>query len=125
MLENIIQSFLDKLAYTLKYKVNTVTSKSITYELEFLNVTSWNKDSWFSTSKELLGFGGSVSLPAMISTGMSITTYSSLLKFEEMLGIKDLLVPPATSHTQTSDSTEESSSAETDSGEETQDRGGE
>lgn len=125
MLENIIQSFLDKLAYTLKYKVNTVTSKSITYELEFLNVTSWNKDSWFSTSKELLGYGGSVSLPAMISTGMSITTYSSLLKFEEMLGIKDLLVPPATSHTQTSDSTEESSSAETDSGEETQDRGGE
>lgn len=126
MLENIIQGFLDKLAYTLKYKVNTVSSSSISYELEFLNVTSWNKDSWFATSKELLGYGGSVTIPAMISTGLNITTYSSLLKFEEMVGIKDLLVPPATSHTQTSDSSDtESSDPETDSGEETQDRGGE
>lgn len=129
MLENIIQQFLDKLAYVMEYKVNNVSSKSISYKLEFLNVTSWNKDSWFATSKELLGYGGSVSLPAMISTGMNITTYASLLKFEEMLGIKDLLVPPATSHTQTadgtSDTTSDSDGAETDEGSETQDRGGE
>ena len=35
----------------------------------------------------------------MISTGMNAETYASLLKFEEVLGIKDLLVPPSTSHT--------------------------
>ena len=51
----------------------------------------------------MLAFGGSVSLPAMISTGLNTETYASLLKFEEVLGIKDLLVAPSTSHTGSAD----------------------
>lgn len=99
MLESIIQVFLDQLSHVFESKINNVSSKSITYRLEFLNVTIWNKSEWYAASKEMLSFGGSVSLPAMISTGMNAETYASLLKFEEVLGIKDLLVPPSTSHT--------------------------
>ena len=123
MIESIIQVFLDQLSYVFESKINNVSSKSLSYRLEFLNVTIWNKAEWYATSKEMLSFGGSVSLPAMISTGLNAEMYSSLLKFEDMLGIKEQLVPPSTSHTGGGEETTETGDAKVVS-EESQSEGG-
>jgi hypothetical protein len=67
--------------------------------------------------------GGSVTIPVLLSTGLDMDTYTSLLQHEKMLGFKDLLDPPRTSSTLTADeSNGDTNNVTTDSGEESQGR---
>lgn len=130
MLESIIQGFYDKVEYVFERMINnSITNSSIPYRLEFINVTSWNKDDYYAASKEMLNYGGSVTIPAMISTGLSMNGYLNLLKLESLIGAKDLLEVPQTSSTLSSDGeqgvSENDGEVTTEEGEQSQNRGDE
>ena len=122
-LENILHFFNDQASYVFETKINQLTAKKLTYKVQFLDHTTWNRDAMFASAQQMLSMGGSVTIPVLLSTGLDMDTYTSLLQHEKMLGFKDLLDPPRTSSTLTADeSNGDTNNVTTDSGEESQGR---
>lgn len=123
-LENILHFFNDQASYVFETKINQLTAKKLTYKVQFLDHTTWNRDAMFASAQQMLAMGGSVTIPVLLSTGLDMDTYTSLLQHEKMNGFKDLLDPPRTSSTLTAEdeSNGDTNNVTTDSGEESQGR---
>ena len=70
-----------------------------TWAIKLLDVTEFNKEKRISAAKEGMAFGGS-RLEYLATSGYTPLQGLSVLKMESMLGLDELLVPQASSHTQ-------------------------
>ena len=70
-----------------------------TWAIRLLDVTEFNKEKRINTAREGMAFGGS-KLEYVATNGYTPLQGLSVLKMESMLGLDELLVPQASSHTQ-------------------------
>ena len=88
-----------------------------TWAIKLLDVTEFNKEKRISASKDGMAFGGS-RLEYLATSGYTPLQGLSVLKMESMLGLDELLVPQASSHTQSGKDKGRPSKAEGGSGNE-------
>ena len=81
------------------YKLRRKKIGGFTWAIKLLDVTEFNKEKRISTTKEGMAFGGS-RLEYLATSGYTPLQGLSVLKMESMLGLDELLVPQASSHTQ-------------------------
>ena len=81
------------------YKLRRKKIGGFTWAIKLLDVTEFNKEKRISATKEGMAFGGS-RLEYLATSGYTPLQGLSVLKMESMLGLDELLVPQASSHTQ-------------------------
>ena len=85
----------------INYELKKKKIGGFTWAIKLLDVTEFNKDKKVSAAKDAMAYGGS-RLEFLASSGYTPLQSLSVLKMENMLGLDELLVPQATSHTQSS-----------------------
>ena len=70
-----------------------------TWGIKFLDTTEFNKEKKVTNAKEAMAFGGS-RLEFLASSGYTPSQGLSVLKLESMLGLDEIMIPQASSHTQ-------------------------
>ena len=83
------------------YRLKRKKIGGFTWAIKLLDVTEFNKEKKISAAKEGMAFGGS-RLEYLATSGYTPLQGLSVLKMESMLGLDELLVPQASSHTQSS-----------------------
>ena len=99
------------------YKLRRKKIGGFTWAIKLLDVTEFNKDKRINAAREGMAFGGS-KLEYVATSGYTPLQGLSVLKMESMLGLDELLVPQASSHTQSSSDKGRPSKAEGGSGNE-------
>ena len=91
----------------LNYELSLNKKNGTAWGLRFLGNTEFNKDEVAKANREDMAYGGS-RLEYLASKGYTPLQGLSVFKMESMLGLDQLLVPQATSHTQSGDVDNES-----------------
>ena len=81
------------------YKLKKKKFGGITWAIKILDTTEFNKDKKVSAAKEAMAFGGS-RLEFLATSGYTPLQSLSVLKLESMLDLDELMIPQASSHTQ-------------------------
>lgn len=87
-------------AYNIKLS-RLIGSKNYNFKIEFLKITNINRQETFDMIFRTIEIGGSL-VPLLSILGFSVGSYKALLEMESNSGIKELLVPPSSMHTQSS-----------------------
>lgn len=83
----------------INYEMRKKKIGGFTWQVRMLDVTEFNKEQSIKLSRENMAYGGS-KLEFVAMNGYTPLQAMSVLKMESMLGLDTLLVPQATSHTQ-------------------------
>ena len=83
----------------INYELKKKKIGGFTWTIKLLDVTEFNKEKRISAAKDGMAFGGS-RLEYLATSGYTPLQGLSVLKMESMLGLDELLVPQASSHTQ-------------------------
>lgn len=86
----------------INYELRKKKMGGFTWRVRFLDTTEFNKEKSVKLVKENLAFGGS-KLEFLSVNGYTPLQGLSVLKMESVLGLDELLVPQASSHTQSGD----------------------
>ena len=83
----------------INYKLKKKKFGGITWAIKFLDTTEFNRDKKVGLAKDAMAFGGS-RLEFLAASGYTPLQGLSVLKLESMLGLDELMIPQASSHTQ-------------------------
>ena len=83
----------------INYKLKKKKFGGVTWAIKFLDTTEFNRDKKVGLAKEAMAFGGS-RLEFLAASGYTPLQGLSVLKLESMLGLDELMIPQASSHTQ-------------------------
>ena len=83
----------------INYKLKKKKFGGITWAIKFLDTTEFNRDKKVGLAKDAMAFGGS-RLEFLAVSGYTPLQGLSVLKLESMLDLDELMIPQASSHTQ-------------------------
>ncbi len=102
MTEGIFDTILGQFKNWYFKKLNEVSTGKVVFDIDFLPITCFNEKDKITIYKEQFTFGGSM-FYYFASMGINQFEIASLLSYENGLKVKDLLIVPQSSYTQTGD----------------------
>ena len=100
--DNLVSKPLNEMISNwINYELRKKKIGGFTWAVKLLDITEFNKDKRISAAKDAMAYGGS-RLEFLASSGYTPLQSLSVLKMESMLGLDELMIPQASSHTQSS-----------------------